>query len=114
MKQIGVVVSTIFLLCLITGCIKQRMIVMSDPPKAQLTVNHTSYGETPQEVPFLWYWYYDITLEKEGYKTLATRERIRAPIYFRMPFDLFWELLPVTVYDTREFYYILEKEETGE
>ena len=114
MKRLIICVSLIALILAFSSCIKQRMIIMSDPPQAKVTVNRTSYGETTQEIPFLWYWFYDITLEKEGYKTIEKRERIRAPFYFWMPLDLFWELMPFNVYDTREFFYILEKEEPGE
>ena len=96
------------------GCIKSRMLIMSEPSGAEVTVNNEVKGTTPCVVPFDWYWYYDIALRKEGYEPLESRERLRAPIYFTIPLDLFWELMPFNIKDTHSFYYIMDRETAGE
>jgi len=40
-----------------SGCIRSRIIVTSDPPGADVTMNGLHRGRTPIEIPFIWYWY---------------------------------------------------------
>ncbi len=98
------------LLFCVSGCLVQRLSIVSDPPGAKVTLNRHYIGDTPQMTPFKWYWYNDITLKKEGYKTLKVHERIKAPFYLWIPFDFFVEILPFKIYDTRFLYYELEKD----
>ena len=87
------------------------MSIVTDPPGTKIIFNRQYIGDSPQRPFFKWYWYNDIILKKEGYKTLRVHERIRAPFYLWIPFDFFVQILPFKVYDTRYLYYTLEKEE---
>jgi hypothetical protein len=105
----------ILLLCILlvafSGCIRSRVIITSNPSGADVTFNRLYRGPTPIEIPIIWYWYYDIRLEKEGYKPLDAQERFHAPVWFYMPFDLFCEALPFRIYDTKHRHYVLQPKE---
>lgn len=91
-----------------SGCIRSKVVVTSDPPGADVSMNDVHLGRTPVESPFLWYWYYDFKAEKEGYRTGAIRERFDAPVYLWMGPDLVMELLPIPVIDRRKVHFDLE------
>lgn len=95
-------------LTLTSGCIRSKLNITSEPSGATVRMERENHGRTPASVPFIWYWYYEIELQKEGYETLKVRERLYAPPYFWIPFDLFFELLPFDVHDTRHRHYFLE------
>jgi len=90
-----------------SGCIRQRMIIRSEPPGAELLINEHRSGTTPYDRPFLWYGRYRVTLLKPGYDRLDDKPLIRCPWYLWVPLDLFAELLPVPVRDTRVLSYQL-------
>ncbi len=89
------------------GCIRSRVIITSDPPQADVTFKNTYRGRTPLTIPIIWYWFYDVEVEKEGYERIVTQERFHAPVWFYMPFDLLMEALPFPIYDTKYRHYIL-------
>lgn len=95
---------------LLTGCIRSRVLITSDPPEAEVTWLGEPRGVTPIEIPFIWYWYYDIEIEKEGYEPLETVERFSTPPWLIMPLDLLAELAPFPIRDKRKRHYVLEKE----
>lgn len=92
----------------LTGCIRSRVILTSEPSGAEVIWRGQPYGATPVTIPFIWYWYYDIALEKPGYKRLEATERFRTPPWFLMPLDVFMEIIPVPIPDTRERHYVLQ------
>ena len=92
---------------LTTGCIRQRLIIRSEPPGAALILNDQRVGTTPYSQPFLWYGWYRLTLEKPGYERMDDRVLFRAPIYFWIPLDFVVELLPFPIRDTKELTYHL-------
>jgi len=95
-------------MALFSGCLRSRVIVTSEPPGADVTINNTYRGRTPVTVPFGWYWYYDFNLEKEGYQSLEARERFHTPIWCWMPLDLVAEATPLLLYDTKHRHYVLK------
>ncbi|MDK2972932.1 MAG: hypothetical protein PWP23_2687 [Candidatus Sumerlaeota bacterium] len=86
---------------LAAGCVRSKVVVTSDPPGADVSMNDVHLGRTPVETPFTWYWYYDFKAEKDGYETAIQRERFKAPIYLWMGPDLLMEMMPFPVRDTR-------------
>ena len=94
-----------------TGCIRSRVLLTSEPSGAEVIWRGQPYGATPVEIPIIWYWHYDFALEKPGYQRLETVERFRTPPWFLMPTDLFMEMLPIPIPDTRERHYVLEPKE---
>lgn len=95
------------LLLMCAGCLRSRLIVTTDPPGATVKVQQVARGKSPVTVPFIWYWYYDIDIEKEGYQPLHKVEYLRTPPYAYFPLDFIVELLPVPITDTRKRHYTL-------
>ena len=95
------------------GCIRSRVHILSEPAGAEVIWRGQPYGATPVTIPFIWYWYYDIALEKPGYERLEVTERFRTPPWFLMPLDLFMEMIPIPIPDNRERSYVLKKKSTG-
>ncbi len=99
------------LLCLaISGCVRRTIVIESDPPGADVFVNHDleAVGQTPLEIDIDWYGAYRFRLIKAGFEEMTAHEMVRAPAYERVPFDLVAEhLLPFQVNDRRTFRYLL-------
>lgn len=98
-------------ICLTAGCaggIRSRAVITSDPSGATVFWRGEERGDTPIEIPFIWYWYYDIRIEKEGYQPLEAMERLRARPWFVFPLDLLMEIMPFPVSDTRRLHYELQ------
>ena len=111
MRKLILLTFLILILASLSGCIRSRVVLTSDPAGADVTFNNYYRGKTPVEIPIIWYWFYDVKLEKDNYKTLEAQERFRAPVWFYMPFDLFCEALPFPIYDTKRRHYALQPEE---
>jgi len=111
-KLIGLVVAMAILIPA-TGCIRSRVHITSDPEGAEVTFRGEPRGATPITIPFIWYWYYDFTLDKPGYEHKEVLERFRTPPWFLMPLDFFMEILPIPIPDTRERHYVLQKKAPG-
>ncbi len=90
-----------------TGCIRSRARITTEPPAATVTWRGTLRGETPITIPFIWYWHHDFVIEKEGYETMEVDEFFRTPPWFLFPLDLFAEMLPIPIPDTRKRHYVL-------
>jgi hypothetical protein len=98
----------------LTGCIRSKVTITSDPIGAEVIWRGEPYGATPVTIPFIWYWHYDVALEKPGFKRLEATERFRTPPWFLMPLDLLMEIIPVPIQDHRERHYTMTRLETGE
>ena len=96
-----------------TGCIRSRVTITSEPPQAEVIWRGLPRGVTPITIPFKWYWYHDFTIEKEGYESLDVVERFRSPPWFLMPLDIFMEILPVPIPDHRLRHYVLKPTDEG-
>lgn len=84
--------SLVLVVCLssvcLTGCMQRRLIVRSQPEGAFVTIDDQPIGYTPLKVPFTYYGTRDVQLEKDGFKTIKVRERVRAPWYQKVPLSL--------------------------
>lgn len=92
---------------LTSGCIRQRLVIKSDPPGAEVILNDQRAGSTPYEALFSWYGWYRVTLIKPGYDQLDDRVLLRTPLKLWLPLDLAMELAPWSVKDTKELAYRL-------
>jgi hypothetical protein len=100
---------------LASGCIRSRVTITSEPTGAEVIWRGQPYAATPVTIPFVWYWYYDFSLEKPGYKRLDVLERFRTPNWALLPLDLVMEILPIPIPDDRvRKPYILEPLPPGE
>ena len=95
-----------------TGCIRSRVLITSEPAGAEVVWRGQPRGATPISIPFIWYWYYDYSLELPGYERIEVVERLRTPPWFLMPLDLVMEVLPIPIPDTRERHFVLQPLDT--
>jgi hypothetical protein len=93
---------------LLAGCVEQTMDIQSDPPGALVSLNNQELGRTPLTRDFKWYGDYDVQVRLEGYETLKTHQKVIAPAWNWVPFDLFAQLLPMTFTDHRTLNYALK------
>lgn len=96
---------------LLTGCVRSKVVVTSDPPGADVAMNGVRLGQTPVEQPFTWYWYYDFIATKDGYQPTGQRERFRAPVYLWPGLDLLMEAMPFYVKDTKKVHLVLQPQD---
>lgn len=68
-----------------SGCVRRVMLIRSDPEGALVTVDRQAVGHTPVAVPFTYYGTREIRLEKDGYESIESKQRIRAPWYDWVP-----------------------------
>ena len=93
------------------GCnaVHRRMTIQSDPPNALVLVDGEEVGYSPVQVNFDYYGTREITLIKDGYATLTTMQKVKAPPYQWLGADFFSEnLSPVKVTDRQGFMYRLQ------
>ena len=95
----------------LAGCIGSRVTITSEPNQAEVIFNGTPRGATPITIPFKWYWYSDIVLEKDGHERLEVVEKFKSPPWFLMPLDLVAEIIPVPIPDHRYRHYVLRETE---
>ncbi len=84
----------IFFLCFLSataGCVQRRLLINSQPEGALVSVDKTQVGHTPVAVPFTYYGTREIQLQKDGYKTVYVKERVRPPWYGVFPISLISE-----------------------
>jgi hypothetical protein len=107
-------VLTVVVAVALAGCVERQMTIASDPPGAKLYYNNRYVGETPVTFHFTYYQAPDLRLEKDGYETLRVVQKVKPPVYERLPFDLFAEAAPLTLYDRVSFSYMLTRQVDAE
>jgi len=107
-----VILLSVCAMALATGCIRSMVRVTSQPSDARVFINDVERGRTPVEAPIIWYWWYKIRVEKEGYEVVEASERFKAPPWAWMPLDLFAEALPIPIKNTYHRHYSLKPKET--
>jgi hypothetical protein len=78
---------------LLAGCVERRLTINTEPPGAVVTLNDQEIGVSPVTVPFNWYGDYWVRINKDGYETLNTHRKLKAPLHDYPPFDLFAQIL---------------------
>lgn len=87
--KISLLVLTVFGTLTFTGCVQRRLIIRSQPEGAFVTVDNQPVGHTPVPVPYTYFGTREVQLEKDGYKTVKVRERIRPKWYDKFPLSFF-------------------------
>ena len=91
------------------GCVRRTVTITTEPPHAHVFLNEQEVGISEVTTDFLWYGDYEVTVRKEGYKTLQTNWPIKPPWYQIVPFDFFAEVLwPGWLHDVRQRHFVLE------
>jgi len=100
---------------LLSGCVERLVAVRSEPPGAVLYVDGEKAGETPCEVPYVWYGTREIALERRGCKPVREMLPLRPPWWQIFPLDFVTDvLIPFTITDRLEVTYVLEPASASE
>jgi hypothetical protein len=94
MKNCRTITIAAALLLLVGGCKQpeRTLVIESEPAGALVYLNGEEVGRTPLRYDFTWYGDYDVTLRREGYETLNTHRKLKAPLRMWIPFDLITEM----------------------
>jgi hypothetical protein len=68
-----------------SGCVHRRLVIRSQPEGAFVTIDDQPLGYTPLPVPYTYSGTREVQLEKDGFKTIKIRERIRPKWYDTFP-----------------------------
>jgi len=95
---------------LLAGCVERELTINTTPAGGLVFLNDEEIGYSPVTVSFLWYGDYKVRISKDGYKTLDTHKKLKAPLHDRFPFDFFAEILnPAKIVDSYEWSFVLEE-----
>ncbi len=109
MRESLLALAAAVVLCAADGCVFRELIVISEPPGADVYLDGEPVGRTPYSGRFEHYGTRRLVLRKEGYKARVEVVRLEVPWYQYFPLDVFTDLLcPLAIYDTHEFSYRLE------
>jgi len=98
---------------LLAGCVERQLTINTDPQQAVVTLNDEEIGVSPVTVSFNWYGDYNVRVTKQGYETLKTHRKLKAPWYDTFPFDFFAQVLwPQRIVDSYEWLFKLEPEKS--
>jgi len=88
----------------LTGCVRRRMTVRSNPPGATVYLDDKEIGRTPFSTNFDFYGKREFRLVKDGYETKTVLLPVRAPWYQWFPLDFPSEvLLPGKLTDRKSY-----------
>lgn len=109
MRTRNLAFGSVWCLALLAGCVERRFIIESDPPGAMVYMDNQQLGQTPVDVPFVYYGTYQFTLVKDGFQTKTVRQELETPIYAYPPLDFAAEnLYPGTLRYVKRFTYQLD------
>jgi hypothetical protein len=94
------------------GCMHRRLTIRSEPPGAAVLVDGEEVGFTPTSIDYTYYGTREITLQKDGYKTLTTPVKLATPWYQVFPLEFVTDNVALTkINDRREISYALTPEQ---
>ncbi|MFN0051558.1 MAG: PEGA domain-containing protein [Planctomycetales bacterium] len=100
------------LLVTTSGCMHRRLTIRTNPPGAAVLVDGEEAGFTPTAIDYTYYGTRDITLIKDGYKTVTVQQKIPTPWYQIFPLEFVTDNLALThIRDKRDVTYNLVPEE---
>ncbi|MEM1227214.1 MAG: PEGA domain-containing protein [Planctomycetota bacterium] len=65
----------------VSGCVRRRMTVRTNPPGATISVDNQLIGSSPAATSFTYYGTREVRIEKDGFRTETIRRKIRPPWY---------------------------------
>ena len=93
------------------GCVERRLTINTEPQGATVFLNDEQIGKSPVTTDFSWYGDYKVRIKKEGWQTLNTHRRLKAPWYDYFPFDFFAQVVyPGSIVDTYEWEFELPEQ----
>jgi hypothetical protein len=93
---------------ILTGCVERNLTINTKPDGALVILNDEEIGLAPVTVGFEWYGDYNVAIRKEGFETLKTHRKLKAPWYDEFPFDFLAQILPGRTVDSYEWEFELE------
>ena len=94
---------------ILSGCVERKLTINTEPQGAMVLLNDEEIGDSPVTVSFEWYGDYNVAIRKEGFETLKTHRKLKAPWYDGFPFDFFANTLnPDRIVDEYEWTFELE------
>jgi PEGA domain-containing protein len=89
---------------LLAGCVERKLTINTEPAGALVILNDEQIGNSPVTVAFNWYGDYGVRVSKEGYETLQTHRKLKAPLHDVFPLDFFAQVLyPGRIVDSFEW-----------
>ncbi len=92
----------------LSGCVERKLTINTEPQGAMVVLNDEEIGNSPVTVSFEWYGDYNVRVSKEGFETLKTHRKLKAPWYDGFPFDFLTLLNPERTVDEYEWTFDLE------
>jgi hypothetical protein len=93
---------------LLSGCVERRLTINTEPQGAIVVLNDEEIGISPVTVSFEWYGDYGVRISKEGFETLKTHRKLKAPWYDAFPFDFFAQIVnPKRIVDSYQWSFTL-------
>lgn len=90
-------------LLLLGACVERRLLVRTDPPGADVTVNGDRVGRSPVRLPFDHYGKFLVEVEKPGFEPAEKVVELRSPWYQKPGVDFFSDVLwPARIEDDHE------------
>ncbi|MFT7642560.1 MAG: hypothetical protein ACI9G1_004318 [Pirellulaceae bacterium] len=83
-------VALLAIVCL-TGCVRRRLTVRSNPAGARVYIDDQEIGDTPTSVDYTYYGTRKIQLVKDGFRTETVKQEFSPPWYEYPPVDFFVE-----------------------
>lgn len=110
-RHLPIVLLALAALCS-SGCMHRRLTIRSDPPGAAVLVDGDEVGFTPCSIDYTYYGTREITLMKDGYKTLRAPVKLSTPWYQIFPLEFVTDNFALTkINDRREVSFPLAREE---
>ena len=109
LRFIGVISVCLLVSLLLGGCVERKLTINTQPAGAIVWLNDEEIGSSPVTVAFNWYGDYKVRISKDGYETLDTHKKLKAPLHDAFPFDFFAEVVwPGRIVDEYEWEFALE------
>jgi len=94
------------------GCVERKLTINTEPQGAIVVLNDEEVGISPVTVSFEWYGDYNVRISKEGFETLKTHRKLKAPWYDAFPFDFFAQLVtPKRIVNSYEWTFELSRKQ---
>jgi len=95
--------ATLLAVVLLAGCVERRLLVRTDPPGADVTINGERVGRAPVEWRFTHYGKALVEVEKAGYEPAQRVVALKSPWYQKPVIDFFADVLwPAKIRDDHE------------
>jgi hypothetical protein len=104
-RSLFVLLAVSLIVCqFLSGCVERRLTINTQPQGAIVALNDEEIGTSPVMVSFEWYGDYNVRISKEGFETLKTHRKLKAPWYDKFPFDFFAQIVnPKRIVDSYEW-----------